>query len=177
MAFNSAYLFPNEGLNYLLNITPRNINTAPATTYLGLFTTSWATITGTYTSNVTLNATAGGSANFVQEASFAGYGRQAIPSTSWGAGTGTSFTVSGTVSGQATTTNSGYVFTASGSATVYGIFVATTSPSGVTSSGTGANGAPTVFWYAPFSDLNSVTLASGDTLTVTPTWQFASNAG
>ena len=30
-----------------------------------------------------------------------------------------------------------------------------------------------VLWYAPFADLGTVTLASGDSLSITPTWQSA----
>ena len=176
-AFNSNYVFPNEGLLYLLNSIPRGVVSPQANTYLGLFSNSWSAIQASGITFLTLNGSVGGS-NVINEVNFSGYARQAIPSGSWNAGVTTSFTVSGTASGQSTTTNSGYLFTASGSATVNGIFVATTSVTGVVTSGTGATSTtPTVLWYAPFSDLGTVTLASGDTLTVTPTWQFAANAG
>ena len=183
VTFTSNYLFPNEGLNYLLNIVPRNTAPIPTTTYMGLFTTPWLTIQSG-TSNVTLSGTTfvGGTPTFIAEANFTNYSRSAIPNTAWGAGTGASLTISGSggfttgVSGQATVTATGYTFTANSSQTIWGIFI---SNSGGTtgSAGTGASGTVTVLWYAPFSDLNSVTLASGDSLTVTPTWQFASNAG
>ena len=177
MAFNSQYFFPTEGLNYVLNMFPRGVNTVPSSTYMGLFTTPWATITGTYTVNTTLN---GGPGAFnVTEASFTNYGRVAITSGSWQSPANATFTVSGSVTGQATTTNSGYVFTNSGTNTsVYGVFIASTLASGVATSGTGSGtNTPTVIWYAPFSDLQAVSLAAGDSLTVTPTMQFAPNAG
>jgi len=183
MAFTSQYFFPTEGLNYVLNVFPRGVNTIPANTYMGLFTTPWATITGSYTVNTTLSggtaASAGPGAFNVFEANFTNYSRIAVPSGSWGSPVGVSFTVSGTVSGQATTTNSGYVFTNSGTSTsVYGIFIASTQPTNASTSGTGSGtNTPTVIWYAPFSDLQAVSLAAGDSLTVTPTWQFAPNAG
>jgi len=179
MAFNSNYLIPNEGLDYSINIFPRGINALPSGTYMGLFTTSWSTIQAG-TPNVTLNGSVGGS-SVINEASFTNYSRQFIPSgtTYWTSPSGANFTVSGTVSGQITTTNSGYSFTNSGtSQSIYGMFLATTAATGVVTSGTGSGtNTPTVLWYAPFSDLNAVTLATGDSLTVTPTWQFAPNAG
>jgi len=178
-AFNSNYLFPNEGLDYILNIFPRGTNSLPSGTYMGLFSTPWSTIQASGTPNVTLNGVANSSAYFIQEANFTGYSRQFIPSgaTYWTAPIGASFTVSGTVSGQTTTTNSGYTFSATATGTVYGIFISNSGTAAVTSSGTGNGTNPTVIWYAPFSDLNAVTVASGDSITVTPTWQFAPNAG
>jgi hypothetical protein len=183
MAFNSQYFFPTEGLNYVLNVFPRAVNATPSNLYIGLFTTPWGTISGTYTPNTTLSggtaASAGPGTYNVQEANFTNYARVAIPTPAWQNPVGVSFTVSGTVCGQSTTTNSGYAFTNSGTnATINGIFIASTSATNVSTSGTGSGtNTPTVIWYAPFSDLNAVTVASGDSITVTPTWQFAPNAG
>jgi len=176
MAFNSPYVIPQEGLNYSINIFPKGVNTIPSGGYIGLFTTAWTTITG-YSNYITLNGAVAGS-SVVNEASFAGYARQFVPSGSWGTTTSGTATISGTAYVQYCTTISGYTFTANASGTVYGIFLASTSVTGVVTSGTGSGtNTPTVFWYAPFSDLNPVTLASGDSIVITPTWQFAANAG
>jgi len=51
---------------------------------------------------------------------------------------------------------------------INGMFIATSATVGQ-ASGAGT----TVLWYAPFSDGSTVTLASGDTLNITPTWQSA----
>ena len=45
-SFNSTFYFPQEGLNYLLNLFPRNTATISGTTYIGLIGTPWATISG-----------------------------------------------------------------------------------------------------------------------------------
>ena len=184
-SFSSNYLIPTEGLNYLMNIFPRGTVSLPSGTYMGLFTTTWLSgttgIAYSGTANINLGSgTAGGSSYAVSEASFTGYARQFIPSGSTYWPTVTSYQVgsNATLSGQQVTTNSGYLFTNSGTTTtVWGIFVANSGTAGVTTSGTGAPGTPTVIWYAPFSDLNAVTMASGDQITVTPIWQFAPNAG
>ena len=182
--FSSNYLVPTEGLNYLMNIFPRGTISVPSGTYMGLFTTAWASgstgITFSGSANVTLNGIAGGSLYAVSEANFTGYARQFVPSGATYWPTVTSYQVGSntTLSGQQVTTNSGYLFTNSGTTTnVWGIFLANSGTAGVTTSGTGAPGVPAVLWYAPFSDTNVVVMASGDQITVTPVWQFAPNAG
>ena len=182
--FSSNYLVPKEGLNYLMNIFPIGTQALPSGTYMGLFTTTWLSgttgIAYSGSANVTLNAVAGGSSYAVSEANFTGYARQFIPSGSTYWPTVASYQVGSntTLSGQQVTTSSGYTFTNSGTTTtVWGIFLSNSGTAGVTTSGTGAVGTPTVLWYAPFSDLNAVTMASGDQITVTPIWQFAPNAG
>jgi len=147
----------------MLNIIPKTA-TAPSTYYLGLFSTSWNTISGGVAVsgiNVTLNT----GTNTISEVSGVNYSRQALVSGSWGAVTdGTATVNSVVISGRQCTTVSGFTFTCgSGSWTVNGIFVC----SGATAYGTNSG----VFWYAPFSDVSTVTVASGDSIVVTPTWQ------
>ena len=160
---NSTYLFPQEGLDQILNIIPKTAS-ALTTYYVGLFSTPWSTISGGVAVsgiNVTLNT----GTNTIAEVSGVNYARQTLVSGSWGAiANGTAVVNGVTISGRQTTTVSGFTFTCgSGSWTVNGIFVC----SGATAYGTNSG----VFWYAPFSDTNPVTVASGDSIVVTPTWQ------
>lgn len=175
MASTSPWVFPNEGLDYSLNIFPRATQTVPTNLYVGLFTTSWSTILGygLTNTNITLGT---GTYPVAELASVTGYtARYTVPSTAWQTPTtGTVVIGANTIKvEQTTTTGSGttITFTNSGSSAwspVYGIFIATAATVGQ-ASGAGT----TVIWYAPFSDLNPVTLAVGDSLTVTPTWQSA----
>lgn len=147
----------------MLNIIPRGANTVP-TYYLGLFSTTWPTISGYLGNssgiNIVLSGTTG---NYVTEVSGGSYARQSI--TNWGTTTsGTAVVNSVTISGIQTTTSAGYTFTcSSGTWTVNGMFVASGTAGG-SASGT------TVVWYAPFADLQPVTVSSGDSIVVTPTW-------
>jgi hypothetical protein len=173
MASTSNYVFPQEGLNYLLGVSPRG-NAFPANTYLGLFTTSWGTVQGYgYTNtNITLNSGTYPVAE-VSGTSGAGYSRITLNSGTWGAPTaGTTTIGANTINVQQTTYGSALTFTCnSGTWTnVYGIFVATWNTTNGASNPAVNN---VVLWYAPFADLNPVTLASGDSLSITPTWQSA----
>ena len=162
---NSYYLFPQEGLDSLLNIVPRG-TAYPTTNYLGLFATGWSTISGyVANNNGNINVTLNTGTYPVTEVSGVGYGRQGLITASWSTPTGGTATVNNVViSGRQCTTVSGFTFTcSSGTWTVNGIFVA----SGATNYGTSSG----VYFYAPFSDLNAVTVASGDSIVVTPTWQ------
>jgi len=171
-SFNSTFYFPQEGLNYLLNLFPRNTATISGTTYIGLIGTPWATISGYVAATdepITLNS---GTYTVAEVSGMTGYSRQAITSATWNAPAFTTISIN-TSTGipvQYTTTSSGYTWTNTGTtfSGINGIFI--TLGSGVNY--TSASGA--VIWYAPFSDLSTVTLASGDSLTVTPTWQMAS---
>jgi len=172
MASSSLYLFPQEGLNYLLNVAPK-ASTFPSTTYLGLFTTSWGTIEGYgYTNiNVTLNSGTYPVAE-VSGTGGGGYARIALTSGNWGAPTtGTTVIGANTINVQQTTYNSALTFTCTSGtwSPVYGIFITTSGQLNSVSNGT----SNTVLWYAPFSDQQPVTLASGDSLAITPTWQSA----
>jgi len=174
-SFNSTFYFPQEGLNYLLNTIPRGTQAVPSTLYLGLSATTWATISGYAVAGsvpITLN---GGTYPVLEASGLSGYSRLTLSGGGWQApqsntitiGTSTSVPVQYTTYSGASTltfTNTGATYS-----TINGIFVTVTGVVGSSSSG-----GSTVLWYAPFSDLSTVTLASGDSLTVTPTWQSAS---
>jgi len=174
-SFNSNFYFPQEGLNYLLNAIPRGTQAVPSTLYLGLTATTWSTISGYAVAGdvpLTLN---GGTYPVLEASGLSGYSRLTLSGAGWQApatntitiGTSTNVPVQYTTYSGVTPltyTNTGATYT-----TINGIFVTISGQTGLSS----ASGS-TVLWYAPFSDLSTVTLASGDTLTVTPTWQSAS---
>lgn len=174
MASTSSWIFPKEGLDYSLNVFPRGTQAVPSNLYVGLFTTSWNTILGYGLTNI--NVTLNTGTYIVNElASSTGYtARFTVPSSWWNAPQSGTVTIgSNTINVEQTTTaGSGSITFTNGSGStwsnVYGIFVATSATVGQ-ASGAGT----TVIWYAPFSDLNPVSLANGDALTVTPTWQAA----
>lgn len=72
-----AELFPNEGLDYLLNVVPKGA-LPPTTLYVGLFTGATASTTPGATAVL---ATETG----VTEADYSGYARQSIGAGEWGA--------------------------------------------------------------------------------------------
>jgi len=170
MASSSNYLFPQEGLDYIMGVIPK-AGTTPSTLYLGLFTTSWATVQGYGLTNinVTLNT---GTYSVTELASATGYTtRTSLAAASWGAQSAGTVTIgSNTVNVRQSTYPAVTITNTSGSTWtgVNGIFVATSATVGQ-ASGSGT----TVLWYAPFSDGSTVTLANGDSITVTPTWQSA----
>jgi hypothetical protein len=177
MASVSQYAFPQEGLDYLLGVVPKGGST-PSTLYVGLFTTTWTTIQGYGLTNI--NITLGtGTYPVTELASATGYTlRQPVYATSgggspyWGTQSAGTVTIgSNTVNVRQVTASGAVQFTnSSGSAwtNINGMFIATSATVGQ-ASGAGT----TVLWYAPFSDGSTVTLASGDTLNITPTWQSA----
>jgi len=69
-----AEIFPNEGLDYILALSPR-LGQPPTTLYLGLFTSQTASTVLTQTQTLAANIT---------EAAFSGYTRVAVASTDWG---------------------------------------------------------------------------------------------
>ena len=173
MASTSNYVFPLEGLNYLLGVAPRG-NTFPNTTYLGLFTTSWGTIQGygTTNTNITLNS---GTYPVTELAAVSGIGytRASLVSGTWGAPTtGTTTIGANTINVQQTTYGTALTFTCQSGTwnNINGIFIGSWSTVGGASNPASNN---VVLWYAPFADLGTVTLASGDSLSITPTWQSA----
>jgi hypothetical protein len=182
MASSSLYLFPQEGLNVLLDIVPRGIITINSGTdyYVGLFTTSWATVEGYgYPNiNVTLNSGTYPIAE-VSGTGAGGYNRLTVSGLGWGAPTaGTTLIGANTINVQQSTYGTSQTFTCnSGTWTpVYGMFLATWGT--LWGASNPAAAAPPslpniVLWYAPFADGNSVTLSSGDSLAITPTWQSA----
>lgn len=186
MASSSLYLFPQESLNTLLDIIPRGTITVNSGTnyYVGLFTTTWGTVEGYGYANigVTLNSgtypvlevSGNGSTNTAT-----GYGRIQVSGINWGAPTaGTTVIGANTINVQQSTMGSALTFTCTSGVwpAVNGMFLATW----VTlygSSNPAAASPPNlgnvVLWYAPFADGQPVTLSSGDSLAITPTWQSA----
>jgi hypothetical protein len=174
-SFNSNFYFPQEGLNYLLNAIPRGTQAVPSTLYLGLSATTWSTISGYAAAGsvpITLN---GGTYPVLEASGLPGYNRLTLSGAGWQAPATNTITI-GTSTGVPVqyctySGNSALTFTNTGNtySTINGIFLTITGTVGSSSAG-----GSTVLWYAPFSDLSTVTLASGDSLTVTPTWQSAS---
>jgi len=184
MSFSSSYIFPQEGLDYLMGVVPKGL-AASGTLYLGLWgqgtgtnVTTWATISGTYANAGTINITLNSGTNPVYEvASFTGYtARTTLTAGNWGAQTSTTVNVSGNAAlpvrystyTPAITFTNGQSTTVSG---INGIFLCI----GASGTNVGSTSGPSlgVLWYAPFSDFSSVTLASGDSISITPTWQSA----
>ena len=171
MASTSQYLWPQEGLDYLMGVVPKG-GTTPANLYLGLFTTSWATIQGYGLTNinVTLNT---GTYTVAELASTTGYTtRPTLAAGSWGAQAAGTVTIgANTINVRQSTYGSAITITNSSGSTwsgVNGIFIASSATVGQ-ASGSGT----TVLWYAPFSDGSTVTLANGDSISITPVWQSA----
>lgn len=182
MASSSLYVFPQEGLNVLLDIAPRGVITVNSGTnyYAGLFTTAWATVEGYgYTNtNITLNSGTYPVAE-VSGTGAGGYGRLTLSGLGWGAPVAGTTTIGvNTINVQQSTYGAAQTFTCnSGTWTpVYGMFVATWGT--LNGASNPASAAPpalpnVVLWYAPFADQQPVTLSSGDSLAITPTWQSA----
>lgn len=147
-----AELFPDEGLDYLLSIIPKN-GTNLATTYLGLFTSATAS---TVPASTAVLSTATG----VTEAAFTGYARVAIASTAWGAA-GAQTIWSQATRGVVASQQSFPAATAAYATAINGFFIATASTAG------------TALWYSNFSDTTAIaSMAIGDIIKVTPTWGF-----
>ena len=145
-----AEVIPDEGLDYILAIFPKN-GTNIATTYLGLFTSQTAsTVPG---ASAVLATSTG-----VTEAAYTSYARQSIAAASWGAtGAKTIWTQSarGTTAGQVSMPAA----TASYATAINGFFIATASTAGV------------ALMYSNFDDTTAVSsMAIGDIIRVTPTF-------
>lgn len=145
-----AEIFPDEGLNYLLNLLPRGTGSIPGTLYLGLFTSQTAS---TVPAGSAVLATPTG----VTEATGTAYARQSIASGSWGAIAASSSPVGrSTAAAQVT-------FPAVGSGawgTINGFFIATVLTAGVG------------IFYANFDDTTAIVTAVNDIIKVTPTMIF-----
>jgi hypothetical protein len=166
----------------MMSVIPKGA-TASGTIYLGLWgqgagsnVTTWSTISGYATADnvaITLNS---GSYPVYEVASFTGYtSRTALTAANWGAQTSTTISVTGNASLPVRySTYSPAIQFVNGGTTVSGIngiFLAI----GGSGNAVGSTSGPSlaVLWYAPFSDYSSVTLASGDSISITPTWQSA----
>jgi hypothetical protein len=138
---------PDEGLDYLLAIFPKN-GTNIATTYLGLFTSQTAT---TVPAATAVLATASG----VTEATGGGYARQSIAAADWGANAAAS------PNGRKTTaTQKAFPQLSASIGSVNGIIVATALTAGI---GLG---------YANFDDGNAIVTQTNDIVRGTPTLAF-----
>ena len=209
MSITSQYVFPIEGLTYLMNIVPKGTasTTLSGSIYLGLWgqntsgqtlwtggaspTTTISGVAGTGNVAFTLNSGITSPQNWIYEqaafgtnaAAISGYANR-IPLTNatWGAvtsgvtatGPNSSLPIVSTTYGSAVQITNNGSYTVSG---IGGIFLCiggsgnSTPPGGANPSTSGPS--LTVLWYAPFSDLSTVTLASGDSISITPTWQTA----
>lgn len=145
-----AEIIPDEGLDYILAIVPKN-GTNIATTYSGLFTSQTAS---TVPASTMVLATPTG----ITEAAYTGYARQSIAAASWGTtGAKTIWTqpARGTTAGQV----SFPAATATYSTAINGFFIATASAAGV------------CLAASNFDDTTAVaTMAIGDIIRVTPTF-------
>jgi hypothetical protein len=153
-------IMPDEGLDYILNIFPRN-GTNIGTLYLGLFKGGSATTTPANTATL---AIMGGTFAEVTTTDYPGYARVAIPSTDW------STPAVGTTWGQAVRRCTaaqksfpGATAAATPSAAINGFFICTVA--------SGTSGV--VIEYSNFDDTTGVSsLALGDIIRVTPTLGF-----
>lgn len=138
-----AEIWPDEGLDAVLNIFPRGSATV-GNTWLGLFTTFTASTVGTNTNPMaSYTDPTGGS-----------YGRQTIVSGSWGAvaaGTGGRKTTASQITFPTATAVWG---------TINGFSLAT------------AISAGTCYFAANFDDTTAVTINTNDIIKVTPTAQY-----
>lgn len=153
-----AEIFPDEGLDHILNKVPKAGTAIQTTYYLGLFTTGTATTTpagggaGTRTDSLATAGTA-------SEPGAGGYARVAIANTSWGA-----LATSG--NGRRTTTSTAItVGPSSGSwGTINGFFLGNQLATGA--------GSVAIF-FANFDDASAVNVnAAGFSLSITPYFQI-----
>jgi hypothetical protein len=142
-----AEIFPDEGLDLLMGIVPKN-GTNLSNLYIGLFTSQTPTTTPTRTMVL---ATQTG----MTEAVGTAYARQAIAAASWGApstnGNGRKITA-----GQVTFPAVG----AGGWGTVNGFFIANALTNGI------------CVFVANFDDGNAVALLQNDVIKITPSMQM-----
>lgn len=145
-----AEIVPDEGLDYMLAIFPKN-GTNLATSYLGLFTSQTASTVPA--ASMVLSGPTG-----ITEAAFTSYARSSIAAAAWGTtGAKTMWSQSGRG-----TTASQVSFPAAGAAyatAINGFFLATASSAGV------------CLFASNFDDTTAVSsLALGDIVKVTPTF-------
>jgi hypothetical protein len=145
-----AEIVPDEGLDYILSIFPKNGSNI-ATTYLGLFTSQTAS---TVPASTMVLATPTG----ITEAAYTGYARQSIAAAAWGA-TGAKTMWSQTGRGSTAGQVSFPAATAAYATAINGFFLATASAAG------------TCLFASNFDDTTAVaSLAVNDVIKVTPTF-------
>lgn len=139
-----AEIFPNEGLDVMLGIFPKN-GANLATLYLGLFTSQTA---ATVPAATAVLATATG----VTEASGTGYARSSLAAAIWGANAG------GTPDGRRTTASAVTLAAVGAGAwgTINGFLIADALTNGH------------AIYYANFDDLTAIVTSPGDVITITP---------
>lgn len=140
-----AEIFPDEGLDLILNIFPRG-GTNLTTTYLALFTSFTATTVGSNSQG----------ADLYTEPDFGSYSRQSLAAAAWGsvaAGTGGRKTTAAQVTFPTATSNA--------STTIKGFWLANQ---------LSASGDVCVF-AANFDDSTAVQINTNDIIRVTPTMQ------
>ena len=139
-----AEIFPDQGLDIVLNIFPRGGSNL-TTTYIGLWTSFTASTVGSSSQTRTSYT----------ETDFGSYARQSIAAASWGAiaaGTGGRKTTAGQVTFPTAT--------GAGTSAINGFGVYDASTLGQ------------LVFAANFDDTTAVSIASGDTIRVTPTIQY-----
>lgn len=142
-----AEIWPDEGLDAVLNYFPTNNSTIPANTWIALFTAFTASTVGA-TNNPIASYT---------EPSGGAYARQTISSASWGDAAATSPVADGRKSTAAQVT-----------------FPTATASWGTINGFTLAGALTTGFAYfaANFDDTTAVPITSNDVIKVTPTIQY-----
>lgn len=154
-----AEILPDEGLDFLLGIFPKN-GTNAANLYLGLFKGGSATTVPARSATL---ATMGGTFAEVTTTDYPGYARVAIPAADWGAiATESIWAAAGGVTDARVVTAAQKSFAAATSAAtpsaaINGFFVASASTLGV------------AVLYSNFDDTTGISsLALGDVVRVTP---------
>jgi len=157
-------VFPNEGLDVILNIVPKG-GSVLANTFVGLFTAAGATSVPAATVNLSQLAGAGNAAFAeVSTTLWATYLRMTTAAGSWGAQGGSTIwaTVGRAVQGsqvQFPAPGAGY----SPALPIAGFFLATTS----------AYGASSALYYSNFEDGSTIVgLSTGDIVKVSPGFGF-----
>jgi hypothetical protein len=141
-----AEIFPNEGLDLIYGVVPKG-GTAPANTWIGLFTAFSASTVGTSAAVI---------ASWTEVSAAGAYARQTIASTSWGT-VGTTQSGRGSAAAQVTFPTATAVW-----GTVNGFIV--------TNSLTTAAGV--VYFGANFDDTTAVVVNTNDIVKVTPSWVY-----
>lgn len=149
-----AELFPDEGLDYILGVFPRQTQSPPASLNAGFFSSQTAS---TVPGRTAVLSTATG---VTELTSAGGYARANITNGQWqapatnGSGRRTSIAANGVVFAEST---------GAYSATVNGFFISPAS----------TIGAGVALFYANFDDTTAITVnAAGFTVRLAPFWQF-----
>jgi len=141
-----AEIFPNEGLDLIFGVVPKG-GTAPANTWIGLFTGYTASTVGTSDAVI---------GSWTEVSAAGAYARQTIASSSWGT-VGTTQSGRGSAAAQVTFPTATAVW-----GTVNGFLI--------TQSLT--TGAGTVYFGANFDDTTAVVVNTNDIVKVTPSWIY-----